>query len=371
MTRKPLATVVGLVPSGASGVRDYGRLLAEELCRQGILTDEMWLVSDGRQVWPSLMASRRLLRWALSAPDNRAVLWQYSAFAYTARGVPLPGVLFGLVLRLRRVPVVTVLHELAYPWGRRGWRGLVIAVGQRVALGIVLAGSSVIVVTTEHRKKAVQRPAWNFRGQKVHALPVFSTMGVGTEAESQDSLLTVGVIGYSGEDARPALFFAALPYVRSTQSLRIVLLGAPGPRSADGRRWMELARIAGVADLLEFTGVVSTAELRRRMSGCDVVVLVDEEGPSSRRTMLAGALAHGRAIVATDGSHRWERLVEQGAIVVVPPRPADLGLALRRLLEDRSERMALGARARALYHQEMSIERVGEAIATLLTAATR
>ena len=47
------------------------------------------------------------------------------------------------------------------------------------------------------------------------------------------------------------------------------------------------------------------------------IALVDEEGPTSRRTMLAAALAHGRPVVATDGPNRWDAPVTEGAIVLV------------------------------------------------------
>ncbi|MBI4505948.1 MAG: glycosyltransferase, partial [Chloroflexi bacterium] len=81
-----------------------------------------------------------------------AVLWQYNPFSYGRKGLCLEYALLPwLVRRATDAPVVVTLHELAYPWGRGGWRGLVWAAVQRLQLAAVARTASALVVTTGAR----------------------------------------------------------------------------------------------------------------------------------------------------------------------------------------------------------------------------
>jgi glycosyltransferase involved in cell wall biosynthesis len=364
----PHVLVGGLVPPGPSGMRDYGDRVAAELRSRGVEAQEWWLESDGRTFGPAAAVSGTLLRRALRVRSGSVVVWNYSPFAYAYRGLPLPGVLVGVVLRARAVPVITVLHEIAYPWGRRGLAGRVFAVAQRAALVPVLAGSSALVVTTEERARFVARYAWVRPRAPVEVVPVFSTVGVRNPPETESGRVRrIGVIGYGGDGARPDLLFRALAGHPSHAGICVVLLGAPGPRSEEGRAWMRAAERAGLERAVEFTGVLPLEELGDHFRACDLVVLVDEEGPTSRRTMLAAALAHGRPVVATDGPNRWEAAVREGAVTVVPPEAGELGRTIRRLSEDPGARAVMGAVGFAFYEREMSLPRTCDVLAGLIS----
>lgn len=353
-------------------MRDYGDLLTRELNQRGVGTQAEWLSNDGVVLGDALVASMKYLRAALSVSRGSVVIWNYSPFVYAYRGVPLPGVLFGIVLRARRIPVITVLHELAYPWGRRGFTGCVFAITQRAALLPVLAGSTAVVVTTTQRAASVHRRTWPVRRAAPLAVPVFSTLGEkASEIEREPAGHTIGVIGYGSDGAQPGLLFAAIRQLRPTEGMRIVLLGAPGPDSREGKEWIRAAATAGLQDTIEFTGgQVSIPELSASFAACDVITLVDEEGPSSRRTMLAAALAHGRATIATDGPNRWDAPVDEGAIRVVAAEPVGLGQALQRILDDPSERSTLGERASRFYQREMSLRNTADIMSALIAQVT-
>ena len=358
-------------------MRDHGHLLSEELCRRGFEGTELWVENDGLKFRPALRASFDLLRRAWSFDPGSVVLWHYSPFAYACRGIPLPGVLLGVLLRARRIAVVTVLHELAYPWGRRRRGGRVLALTQHVALLAVFAGSSDVVVTTEQRAKTIRTPSLMSPRGPVHMVPVFSTMDPLTARAERSAICQdhggwrLGIIGFGSDGVQSELLFAALRELELHEQLRIVLLGAPGAASKQGKRWMTLAGAAGMSDAVEFTGVLPLEELGAHLGACDLVLLLDDEGPSSRRTMLAAALAHGRPVVCTDGPNRWQSLIRDGAVVVVPPNAAELRKTIRRLLEDAAERAALGARAVEFYRREMSLERAADAVSAVLVALQR
>lgn len=359
--------IVGLVPSGPSGVRDYGQLLGAELGRQGFQVAHVWIDSDGKTIETCIGASFRLLRCAFSLPRDSIALWQYSPFVYGVRGISLPGVLFGVLLRLRGVPVITTLHELGYRWGRRGWRGRMMSVTQWTALYAVLVGSDAVVVTTEERAVVVRRYQSVGRRVPVHVIPVFSTVGEDLEEPGPKSGIRLGVIGYSAEEAQPDLFFASLSLLDVGGDLETVLLGAPGPESPAGERWSRLARSAHIEDRLTFTGICTLQDLSREMRACDVVLLLDAEGPTGRRTMLAAALAHGCPVVATDGPNSWKELLDAGAVVAVPPEPLELAGAVTKLCGQPEQRMALGRRARDYYVRHLSLEHAARSLSRVIT----
>lgn len=353
-------------------MRDYGHLLSEELCRRGFQGIERWVENDGLKFRPAVRATFDLVRRAWSLDPGSVVLWHYSPFAYAWRGIPLPGVFLGVLLRTRRNAVVTILHELAYPWGRRRKGGRVLALTQHAALLAVLAGSSEVVVTTEQRAQTLRTPGLMGPRRPVHVVPVFSTMNPLTARPERSAIpqnddgWRLGIIGFGSDGVQAELLFAALRQLELDEKLRIVLLGAPGAGSIQGNRWTILAGAAGMSDAVEFTGVLPLEELGSHIGACDLVLLLDEEGPSSRRTMLAAALAHGRPVVCTDGPNRWQSLIRNGAVAVVPANAAELRETIRRLLEDAAERAQLGARAAEFYRCEMSLERAAEAVSAVL-----
>jgi glycosyltransferase involved in cell wall biosynthesis len=355
--------VGGLVPPGASGMRDYGRDAAAELRSRGIDANEWWLENDGVTLLPGVAVSWQLLRWAAAASPDSVVVWNYSPFAYAYRGL-----LVGALLRARGVRVITVLHEIAYPWGRRGLVGRIIAIAQHAALVPVLGASTAFVVTTEERGRFLRRFSRLSRRAPIEVVPVFSTVGHGLPPEAErDCVRRIGVIGYGGDGAQPQLFFDALAHLPPPEGIRIVMLGAPGPKSPQARAWVGAAAQAGMEHAVEFTGVLESSDLAARIGACDLVALVDAEGPTSRRTMLAAALAHGRPVVATDGPNRWDAPVHEGAIVVVPPEAHAFGATIRRLSEDPEARARMGALAFKFYEREMSLHNTCDVLGKLIS----
>lgn len=368
---KPRVTTVGLVPPGPSGVHDYGRLLAGELRKRGHKMGEAWIENDGARLGPALLASLRLLRLAVRLRVGSAIVLHYSPFSYGYRGLPAPSVFFGAIARSRGCRLVVVLHELAYAYRPEtdGLRKRITAVLQRGALGIVLWGADCAVVATEQRRRLIQETRCR-RSCPIHVLPVFSTVTVtGTPRPTgrcDDLLFTLGIPGYAGDGVRPDIFFEALTLLEPLGHFRVLLIGAPGEDSPDGRMWRRLADRAGLGERVSFTGVVDVRELSAHLSACDVVVLVNEEGPSGRKTTLASALAHGRPIISLDGANRWKELIESAAVIVVPSAPEPLAVALHGLRASPSRRTELGARARAYYDGTMSLGRVADGFEALI-----
>lgn len=361
-----VVATIGVAPALASGVRDYGRLLEEELERRRVTVDPHWLESAGDRFGAALRVSIQLLVLGLTLTRKRAVIWHYSPVVYGYRGLPAFGVLAGVLLRGRGCRVVSVLHELAYTYrpGVDPPKVRFKAHAQRLALRLVLAGSNDVVVTTDHRRDELDR-----RATVIPVFPTIPCIDPTAVTRTGDGPLIIGVPGYAGDGVRPDVLLGALPRLGRLDAVRVVLLGAPGPNSQDGRRWSSLAAEHGVSSCVEFTGILPPVELSRRLAACSVVVLVNEEGPSSRKTTLAAALAHGLPVVSLDGFNRWDDLVDAGAVRVVPDNSAALASTLMQLRDSAVERAALGERAASFAGAHMNLGRAADTFIELLSDA--
>jgi glycosyltransferase involved in cell wall biosynthesis len=99
------------------------------------------------------------------------------------------------------------------------------------------------------------------------------------------------------------------------------------------------------------------------------MIFFDDGGPTSRKTTLAAALAHGVPTVALDGEERWTQLLEAGAVEIVAPNLGALVEALTGLLTDMDRRQRMAGAARAFYHQAMSTATVAQRIEEAMTIA--
>jgi glycosyltransferase involved in cell wall biosynthesis len=367
--------VVGISVRRTCGVRDHGTLLAQELAREGLESSLHWLTREQ----PALRAARAETRtWAraLSGELERlrpdAAVLHYSAFSYSYRGVPLllPPVLGAL--RRAGVPVLSVMHELAYPWGRSGWRGAVWGITQRAYLVELVRASDAVLVTADFQARWLQSRAW-LPARPLRVAPVYSNLPPPHELAARgEGGPVLGVFGYAYQGAAMPLVLDALALLaRGGGDLRLALLGAPGRDSAVAQELLSAARARGVAERVSVAGPLPAQELSDALARCDVLVFPDQGGPSSRKGSLAGALASGAPLVALEGPRMWPELRAAGALEIVPPDAAALAETLRELLADEPRRRALGARGRAFAETRMGLAHTAREVLALLAEMPR
>ncbi|HEY4451174.1 MAG TPA: hypothetical protein VGN13_06225 [Solirubrobacteraceae bacterium] len=367
--RRLSVAVVGMSTAEICGVRDHARLLADAMAAEGVACSLHWL--DRSE--PSLRGARSEVRsWAAGvaeelaerAPD--AILLHYSVFAFSYRGIPLFASPTLSALRRGQAPLLTVLHESAYNWGWRGARSAVWALTQRAALVAVVRRSAAVLVTAERRARWLASRRW-LPGRPTAVAPVFSNLPLAPAGAQALRGSTVGLFGYAHEGSEPALVLDSLRLLADRGvAARLLLLGAPGPVSAAGRRWQSEADARGLGAALEFTGTLPAGELSAALSSCAVLLFADTPGPSSRKTALAAALASARPVLALDGPRSWPALVDARAALIVEPRPEAIAGALRRLLASEELRRSQALRGRRFYEQTMSVEHSARAVAGLL-----
>ncbi|HXA54034.1 MAG TPA: glycosyltransferase, partial [Solirubrobacteraceae bacterium] len=326
---------VGVSVRSPCGVHDHATLLAAALSEAGVPCSLHWLQRDA----PSLSAARsqqrvwlRGLHAGLARERPDAVLLHYSVFALSHRGLPVFVPPTVAALRRARIPLIVFGHELAFPWRRGRGRGAAWALTQRAALVGLLRASSGVLVTADFRVRWLRSRRWLPR-RPLALAPVFSNLpppGGGSAGGD-----VVGVFGYNYDPAATALALDALALLRErVPAARLLLLGAPGPRSSSGRAWLDAARRRGLATAVSFTGALPAQELSDALAARPVLLFADTPGPTSRKGTLAGALASGTPLVAADGPQCWSELAQAGAARIVSRYPAALAAALGELLAD-------------------------------------
>jgi len=139
----------------------------------------------------------------------------------------------------------------------------------------------------------------------------------------------------------------------------LLLLGANGPSYRDAL----LARHPEWAARVHATGFLDGPVLAAHLGVCDVMVQPYPDGVTSRRTSVMACLSQGRAVVTTAGRLTEPLWHASDAVTLAGvDDPAGLADSVVRLLADAGARERLGSRARQLYADTFSVERVVTAL---------
>jgi glycosyltransferase involved in cell wall biosynthesis len=373
--RGPLRlAVVGISLSTSCGVRDYAATLASALADEEVSCSFHWLLRSERSLRTSraeIRAWTRELRRELDERRPDAILLHYSVFTQSHKGVPIFVRPVLSVLRRAGVPVVTVLHEFAYPWRYGGWRGAVWAVSQRAVLREVISASAAVLVTADFRARWLASRPW-LPSRRVLSAPVSSALPAPTVLGPPPDRDTpvIGLFGYSYQGAAVSLVLDAIGELGALGTrVRLTLLGAPGPSSSAAAAWLAQAQARGLDGVLSFTGTLPAQELSDALAACEILLFADSAGPSSRKSTLAASLASGRPVIALDGPTTWSELLDAEALMLVAPSSRALAEAISGLLGDAGARGSLGARGRAFSETEMAVTRSARATRALIEQA--
>lgn len=349
--------VVGASASPTCGVRDYAAALDPWLGSPETVwweRDRHWSPADTRS---SLRPFLRELDDALARrPD--AVLWNYSVFdygprtAWDRRGAPIHVPALARRLRACPAPLVTVVHEAAYPFREEDLERDFLAATQRAALLVVAAVSDGLVAATGTRERWLRSRRWLPR-RPLAPIPICA--GLPRADPVPRAREEIAVLSFGADDACAAEVTGALGALRARGvDARIRLVGQPGATGSRARRWREAAEGAGCAGALSFSGVVDRAELSREVAAAPLVLFPNAAGPIASKSTIASALGHRRPVVAIDGPRRWDGFAP--AMALAPPSAPALADCLERLLADDAERERLAEAGAELYERELAPE---------------
>ena len=369
-----IGLLTGEYPPMQGGVGDYTRELGRALIALGHEVVVITHTGSGAQAGEGLAVETPVTGWGWRAPGRVAGLavargldvvnLQYQAAAY---GMGLPIHTTTLQWRLGRRPFASVVtyHDLRVPYLFPKASAL-----RREAM-LALGRHADAVIVTNHEDESEWRAA--APQSSVYSVPIGSNIvpclpaNYSREAwRARKGLapddLVIGYFGFlTAQKGGRTLLEALHRLAEQGRPAHLLVVGGLASASDPGNN-------AYVSELLQqlleaearkrvhLTGFLSPEQVSAGLAACDAVALPYRDGASLRRGSLMAALAHGCAIVSTDGPGMTAGL--RAAIAAVPPDdPAALAAEIAALADDADRRAALGRRAADLA-KEFSWDRI-------------
>lgn len=295
---------------------------------------------------------RRTGRLLNAFPAPRRLLVQWVPHGYGYRSMNLPFCLW-LASRARSGDLVDLMvHEPFLAFAGR-WTQHGAAAVHRLMTMVLLRAARRVWVSTPAWRDALA-PFAPSRDLVFDWLPIPSPVEPLDEPQAVAAVRSrlspaahvVGHFGlYSRLTAEPMK--AVIPRVLDRMRGSVALLMGQG---SEQLRSDILSERSELGPRVHAAGVLPASALSHHLQACDLLVQPYPEGITSRRTSTMAPLAHGLAVVTTEGRASEPIWREEGAVALA--RAGDLDgivAAVERLLEDDVARRALGARARALY----------------------
>ncbi len=344
----PSVALVGTFPPTQCGIATYTANLVDGLRTCGLDTRVLRIVDDGEGGsdvndvvghWVRGRPGRSASAAAMMSPFD-SVLVQHEFGIY-------PGVEGADVVDFVErcgPPVFAVLHTVLETPTRT----------QRRIVDALASASELVIVHTAVAAERLVR-VQDIAPSKVAIVPHGATpnlRGRPSLRSAEPMVLTWGLLG-PGKGIERGI--EAVAQMRSVGlAVRYVVAGQthPNVRLREGERYreslQELARVRGVADLVDFaSGYRSWESLRALVRSADLVLLPYDSRDQVTSGVLVEALAAGRPVVATAFPHAIE-LSATGAVTIVDHGSTDgIASAAMTILTDQRRRASMRAAARA------------------------
>jgi len=343
--------IIGRRDEPTDALRDYCRWLGEALLERGVRL-EMTEVPWAREGWPTSL-------WRLwkesRAWRGRWVLAQYTALAWSRRGLPAGFLLVLSVLRIRRARCAVVFHDVQAYGGQRPVDRLRRACQQWVMrMAWRWAERSILTVPTE-QVRWLPRNATNAAFIPVGANLSGAGAVIGADGTSRQAPRSVAVYGVTG-GAGVAGEVADIAYaVRQAKSrvgeLRLIVLGR---NSAEAEPALRRA-LAGSGVDIQILGLLAEEQVASVLARADVLLFV-RGGISSRRGSAIAAIACGLPVVGYRGEETAYPIIQAGLVLAPQGDREALATALIRVLTENRLRQELSEKSKEAHRQHFSWE---------------
>jgi glycosyltransferase involved in cell wall biosynthesis len=360
-------------PPQPGGVSDYTRLVASGLGAAGDAVHVWCPPSCGEPPGsPGVTVHREMGRFALRdlwrvgrmlnqfcPPRRLLVQWVPHGYGYQSLNISFCLWLWRRAI-IHRDRVEIMVHEPYLAFGEGSWKQNAAAVMHRIMTTVLLSASRRVWVSIPSWE-ACWRPYVLGRRIRFAWLPVPSTVPVIDDPVAAKTVRARYaspegfLLGHFGTYGRHIgeLLMASLPeLLRDCPDRAGLLLG----RGSEALRDELIEKNPDLARRVHATGSLTTPNISRHLSACDVMVQPYPDGVSSRRTSLMVGLSHGLPIVTTLGHLTEPFWAESGAVALAPVGDAVAILeATERLLANPVERGRMGSAAKALYQERFDI----------------
>ncbi|MFP5225613.1 MAG: glycosyltransferase [Actinomycetota bacterium] len=342
-------------PPTPGGIADHTARLAGSLAIAG---DEVTLVTrspvDGVPGVTVLShpgfdkAPAKTLAGRLIESDPEVIIWAYNPFSYGAKGLARKGPKIARAIKgASTARLVVLAHELWFPPGREGARGMLWRLSQRKAGLDVFRTADRVIVTTPQRVAELAA-----EGISAVRIPVGSNLPDGalplprTELGVPDDAFLLGHLGGLGPGHDLQVGLSA---IEGIQQAHLLLLGDTGP-------------LPELPERVHTTGRVPADFAAGALAACDAYLHLDHVGPTpGRRTALAAALQAGLPIIAFDGEQTDTSLMDA---YLLSSEISDTALeaTIRTAMEQPDIRAACAIAAKAYFDRELTWTRITEAV---------
>lgn len=362
---QPVVALLGRRDEPTDAVEQYCLRLAEAL-RARDFAMEIIRMPWKERGWPAALKS---LRQRAAEWRGRWVLLQYTALAWSLRGLPTEVPRAMRVLKSAGTRIGVVFHDAQAYSGERMVDHLRRFVQQRT-MRQILRSSDLAILTVPAEKL----PWISAEMNKLVFIPVganFPPVTAPVEESNlrRDETPTVAVFGVTGGAAgqqevsqiTAAVRFAA----EKLGKIHLLVFGRNADSAETGLR-------KGLRDLpvaLAVSGVLPESDVQRLLHASDVLLFV--RGPiSSRRGSAIAGIACGLPVIAFSGSETAAPITDAGVVLVPGDNKTALGEALVRVLSDRNYHGRLAERSRSAYKNHFSWDAIAARYAMALNAPT-
>ena len=292
------------------------------------------------------------------------------AFGFKAMNLPFCLWLFGR----RRSGTAVMFHEVMFPMSfRQPLRHNVIGLMTRLMARLVARSAERIFVAVPLWGRMLRRLAGS--EDRITWLPVPSTVPVIDDTAAVAAMRLIyspdgdPLLGHFSTYARlvaQGVEVLLAPVLENHRNARVLLIGASSGSFRE--RWV--AAHPGLADRVYATGVLAPERLSLALGACDVMIQPYPDGVSTRRTSVMAALAHGRAVVTTNGIATEPLWAQTGAVAMASVGDwGSMQSLIARMLVDENERSRAGKAAQELYAQRFALRHTIAALRTVECAS--
>jgi glycosyltransferase involved in cell wall biosynthesis len=276
---------------------------------------------------------------------------------------PLPHGLFGIAAHaISGTPLVSTFFGVELRWLRKQLPFLAPIVRW------IVRRSDAVTVISRHTERELLRlePATPVVRIPFGAATTLPDREAKPKGSSGDGSFRILFVGRLVERKGVSYLLRAIAELRDRSAITLTVVGE-GPLLP--RLRVEADRL-GISDLVEFTGLVSEAELSERFESCDAFVLPaveDAKGDvEGLGIVLLEAILHGRPVIASDSGGIADIVVDGvSGLLTRPADVYDLVAAIERLMDDADLRSRLVTGGRRHVDENFSWDRITDDLIAL------
>ncbi len=309
------------------GVTDYCQFLGEALAERNAhleITRVSWL----EQGWPQALA---MLRHESKNWHGEWALLQYTALAWSRRGLPLHALRVARVLERNGARLGIVFHDATSMYSPRLLDRMRYRIQEMIMRHLYdHAAKSILTVPPETISWLPSNPS------RAAYIPIGANIPESLEPRAYDPQNmphTIGIFSVTGGDDTGAevrdISVAAKKVKETLGSVRLELFG----RGAENAQQRLENALEGSGVALRVRGILPAAEITRTLASCDALLCVRGHSTSRRGTAIAG-VACGLPVIGY-GEPGSDPAIDAAGVALSPWRNADaLGDSLVRVLSD-------------------------------------